>query len=78
MTISKHSEAIREGVEDYEYLNELRRLLGDAASQDATAAVLQAPSATDTQWVSPKDRSTAGDDRLIVRSYALVIRAARL
>jgi hypothetical protein len=76
---SKHSEAIREGVEDVEYLAMLRKRLADVLSVDpgragladaaglgdrARAAVLQSAGATDFQWASAKDRSVADRMRL--------------
>ena len=81
VTSSKHSEAIREGVEDFEYLVMLRQRvkaleqddpnhpgLRDAAGllEHALRTVLQSPGATDLQWPSDKDRSVAERMRLAV------------
>jgi hypothetical protein len=76
---SKHSEAIREGMEDIEYLAMLRRRIADVSQIDPTrsgladaaglgdrarATVLQSAGATDFQWTSAKDRSAADRMRL--------------
>jgi HYR domain len=72
VTISKHSEAIREGIEDFEYLAMLRPQPAaagqDAASlyQQALDTVLRAPGASDQQWASNKDRSAADSMRLLI------------
>ena len=73
VTTSKHTEAIREGIEDYEYLFMLRQAIQDAEQRGADAAlirqaqdlldtlpgqVLPAPDAT-IQWAEPLDRSEA-------------------
>jgi len=65
VTVSKHSEAIREGMEDFEYLNALRAT-GDAAGtlfDTALSAVLQA---TDLQWTTSKDRTAADSMRMTI------------
>jgi len=74
ITISKHSEAIREGREDFEYLTMLRRRIaaietsdprrpGLAAARDllstAATTVLGAPGARDEHWRVDKDRTIA-------------------
>jgi len=79
VTISKHSEAIREGVEDVEYLFMLRRQteavrgvdptregLSDvvAFASTAVAQVLQAAGANDFDWTTDKDRTAAEAMRL--------------
>jgi len=64
VTISKHSEAIREGVEDFEYLTLLRQQIGSAAVGSAIAAVLGAAQADDIMWATAKDRSNADAVRL--------------
>jgi len=72
VTISKHSEAMREGLEDVEYLVMLRKQtaqqqsdpLGLAAT--AAARVLQSSGSTNFQWTANKDRSVAEDVRLMI------------
>ena len=89
VTISKHSEAIREGMEDFEYLTMLRgkvanprpRQRGTAALSDAqdlltraTAAVLQSTGASDLTWTADKDRSVADGIRLQVAAALAKLR----
>jgi hypothetical protein len=79
VTAGKHMEAIRESVEDYEYLTLLRARI--AAVEKATpnhaqlpaakallaaapGRVLGAPKATDLGWREPKDRSLADTVRI--------------
>jgi len=79
VAISKHSEAIREGVEDVEYLFMLRHRtaavrgvdptragLSDAIALVSTAAaqVLQAAGVNDFDWTMDKDRTAADAVRL--------------
>ena len=81
VTISKHTEAIREGAEDFEYLALLRHRVAALEASDANhpglaeaaafigasiAAVLQSPGATDVQWTSDKNRSSAERMRLAI------------
>lgn len=81
VTITKHSEAIREGIEDFEYVTMLRHQVAVIAQSDpnhpalsgarkllehAVDTVLQTPGATDLQWVSSKDRSAAESTRLMI------------
>ena len=75
VTDGKHMEAIREGVEDYEYLVMLRDRIRTAPPGPvreraqkllATAAerVLNAPGASELRWEQPKDRSIADTVRV--------------
>ena len=81
VTISKHSEAIREGTEDFEYLAMLRDRVSELNRRDpntpglaaaaalvdsAAATVLGAAGATDLEWSSDKDRSAADRVRLAI------------
>jgi hypothetical protein len=81
VTISKHTEAIREGAEDFEYLTMLRRRVAALQESDANypglaeaaaflgasiATVMQSSGATDVQWTSDKDRSSAERMRLAI------------
>jgi Domain of unknown function (DUF4082) len=73
VTISKHSEAMREGIEDVEYLMMLRTQVAQAPQGDprglaanATARVLQASGSSNFQWTANKDRSIADDVRLMI------------
>jgi Big-like domain-containing protein len=83
VTISKHAQAIREGVEDFEYLAMLRLRLQAIHATDpnrpglteagafldsAVAAVLHADGANDLQWDADKDRSAAERVRLAIAS----------
>ena len=83
VTTSKHAEAIREGVEDFEYLAMLRRrlqaieaaepnrpdLIAAAAALDrAVATVLKADGAADVDWTADKDRAAAERMRLAIAS----------
>jgi hypothetical protein len=89
VTISKHTEAIREGVEDFEYLAMLRDRVTLLSRTDpnraglpraialldsATATVLGASGATDMEWVSDKDRSAAERVRLAVANLLELLR----
>ena len=89
VTSSKHVEAIREGVEDFEYLAMLRDRVDELGRNDpnhaglsearalldnAVTLVLQAPGAADTQWVPDKDRSAADRVRLAVADLLDVLR----
>ena len=79
VTPAKHLEAIREGVEDYEYLSLLRDRIAAleqagtsgeklASAQKvlatATAAVLNASGVDKLHWADPKDRGVADRVRL--------------
>lgn len=81
MTAAKHMEAIREGVEDYEYLLMLRNRIaaaerGGKAHEKLTAAkkllataadtVLSAPGAEKLNWSEAKDRTLADRIRMDV------------
>jgi hypothetical protein len=81
VTISKHSEAIREGIEDFEYLTMLAdrtATLGQNEPthagmpeaiillQQAVSTVLETPGTDDLQWLSDKDRSAADRMRLTI------------
>jgi CotH protein len=81
VTISKHSEAIREGAEDFEYLAMLRERVASLGSTNpnrpglsaarslldrATATVLGASGAGDLDWVADKDRSAAERIRIAI------------
>jgi hypothetical protein len=92
VTISKHSEAIREGVEDFEYLTMLRQQVAVIAQSDpnhpglsgarsllerAVDSVLQAPGATDLQWVSGKDRAAAESTRLMIADALRILITVR-
>jgi hypothetical protein len=69
VTISKHSEAIREGAEDFEYLVMLRGLtaaLDRSVLETAIGHVLEAPGVADFEWVSDKDRTLAERTRLVL------------
>jgi len=81
VAVSKHSEAMREGVEDYEYLTMLAARMAAMAQIEPTHAgmpeslamlasavptVLQTPGAADLKWVSNKDRSAAERVRLAI------------
>jgi hypothetical protein len=77
---SKHMEAVREGLEDYEYLAMLRDAIVDAEARGAGAAVLQGarelladlpgrvlpPPETSIDWREPLDRTVADVARLDV------------
>ncbi len=80
VTAGKHMEAIRESVEDYEYLVMLRRAVDQAKQEGhsdaaitqaeklletAAATVLQAGGAERLRWHEPKDRTVA--DRMRVK-----------
>jgi hypothetical protein len=79
VTTSKHMEAIRESVEDYEYLSRLRAAVNFAGKtkknpellmraqkllSESADRVLNAPGASDIAWDQPKDRSIADAVRL--------------
>jgi hypothetical protein len=79
VTAGKHMEAIRESVEDFEYLVQLRQRIaavGEATPNqallpaarallaEAPARVLGAPGASALQWRDPKDRSLADTVRI--------------
>jgi len=81
VTPSKHSEAIREGREDFEYLAMLRQRIAAVEARDprrpglaqarellaaATTTVLQSPGARDEPWSSEKDRSVADRVRIAI------------
>lgn len=74
MTAGKPMEAIREGVEDYEYLvmlkNRITELGGNAEAQalldGAASAVLNATDASQMNWANTKDRSIADQKRIEV------------
>jgi hypothetical protein len=81
VTISKHSEAIREGVEDFEYIAMLRDRVAAVSRRNpnhaglaeartlldtATAMVLGADGANDLEWTTDKDRSAAERVRLAI------------
>jgi len=83
VTTTKHAEAIREGVEDFEYIAMLRRRVQALAAGDpdrpdlvqasafvdnAAAAVLHSTGTADLQWTSDKDRSAAERVRLAIAS----------
>ena len=89
VTISKHSEAIREGVEDFEYLVMLRARVSELSRRDpnhaglaeagalverAAATVLGAAGATDLEWTTDKDRSAADRVRLAVADMLDLLR----
>ena len=89
VTSSKHVAAIREGVEDFEYLAMLRDRVDELGRNDpnhaglsearalldnAVTLVLQAPGAADMQWVPDKDRSAADRVRLAVADLLDVLR----
>jgi len=78
---SKHSEAIREGAEDFEYLTRLRHVAAErTARSDASGralaallekaldAVVRMPAADDFRWTSAKDHGAA--DRLRIEIAA--------
>lgn len=79
ITAGKQMEAIREGVEDYEYLVMLERRIAalepsgrrrsgieraKALLREATHRVCDAPGATQMNWADPKDRTIADRARL--------------
>jgi len=81
VTMSKHSEAIREGTADFEYLTMLRQRVAQIAERDpqrpglaaardllsrAPAMVLGSPGAEEERWLSAKDRSVADRVRLAI------------
>ena len=89
VTSSKHVEAIREGVEDFEYLAMLRDRVDELGRSDPNHAglseartllengvtlVLNAPGATEMQWVPDKDRSVAERVRLSVADLLDLLR----
>jgi hypothetical protein len=91
VTGSKHAEAIREGIEDFEYLEMLRQRVGALNASDpshprlkaaaallasATAAVLGSAGAADEHWLTDKDRTVADRVRLTL-AEALVSLAER-
>ena len=82
-------EAIREGVEDFEYLAMLRDRVDELGRSDPNHAglseartllengvtlVLNAPGATEMQWVPDKDRSAAERVRLSVADLLDLLR----
>ena len=91
VTISKHSEAIHEGTEDFEYLVMLRNLTAaldrsegstslSAARgilETATGHVLEAPGVADFEWTSDKDRTLAERTRLALADALDALRAGR-
>ena len=81
VTPSKHTEAIREGMEDFEYLTMLAQRVavlargdpprpGLAAAREllssAPATVLRSPGAEEERWLAAKDRSVADRVRLSI------------
>jgi len=89
VTISKHTEAIREGVEDFEYLAMLRDRVTLLSRTDpnraglsramalldsAAGTVLGASGATDMEWVSDKDRLSAERVRLAIADLLELLR----
>lgn len=73
----KHSEAIREGVQDYEYLvimknkiNELRKngknIEADKAQNTLDHAVKLALSATNSNWIAAKEHNQMDDARIMI------------
>ena len=91
VTTSKHSEAIREGVEDFEYLTLLRDRVAALQRSDphrpglahavdvlstATKTVLQSPGADDERWTAGKDRSVAERVRLSIADAIESLREA--
>lgn len=79
VTPGKHMEAIREGVQDFEYLVMLRDRItaltaagathpqlprARALLEDAPARVIRAGGAQETKWSAPKDRSIADTVRI--------------
>jgi hypothetical protein len=86
---SRHSEAIREGVEDFEYLAMLRDRVtlfsrtdpnraglsrAIALLDSAAGTVLGAPGATDMEWLSDKDRLSAERVRLAIADLLELLR----
>jgi hypothetical protein len=89
VTISKHTEAIREGVEDFEYLAMLRDRVTLLSRTDpnraglsraialldsAAGTVLGAPGASDMEWVSDKERLSAERVRLAIADLLEMLR----
>ena len=89
MTTSKHSEAIREGLEDFEYLvmlhdrvtllsrtdpNRAGLSRAIALLDSAAGTVLGASGATDMEWVSDKDRLSAERVRLAIADLLELLR----
>jgi hypothetical protein len=87
VTPGKHMEAIREGVEDYEYLVMLRDGIQAATTSDlpaetltqarqllaeSAATVCAASNATAMPWAAPKDRSIA--DRVRLEILEMLVR----